>query len=119
MTYSFPIADPDSSTLMIILGIFGIIAMILVPTLFFLVWKVNQQKKQLRNLTEEEVEEFIMGKPDYIPFQSDMSTYAYYLPYDKSFEIAKEDLEIGMGWNLSPVICSKTILIFLQIMTEY
>jgi hypothetical protein len=37
-------------------------------------------------------------RPDFIPFESEMSTYAhYYLPTDKNYEIAKEDLEIGMS----------------------
>lgn len=73
----------------------GILALILVPSVVFLFWKVQNQRKQLQYLTQEEVDEFLLGKPDYIPFQCDMSTYAYYLPYDKSFEIPREELNIG------------------------
>jgi heme/copper-type cytochrome/quinol oxidase subunit 2 len=89
--------DKSSTTAIYTMVFLGFMGMILIPTVVYLIWKVRQQKKQLRYLTQEEVEEFLLGKPDFIPFESDMSTYAYYLPYDKNYEIAKDDLEIGMS----------------------
>ncbi len=73
----------------------AILVSVLVPLILFLTWKVRLQRKFIEGLTEEEVDEFINGRPDYIPFHCDMSTYAYYLPYDKSYEIPRESLEIG------------------------
>lgn len=91
--------DKSSSSTMIVIAILGVLGLLLVPAVIFLFWKVRNQKKQLRYLTQDEVDEFLLGKPDYIPFQCDMSTYAYYLPYDTTYEIAKEDLRIGNNVN--------------------
>lgn len=69
---------------------------VLILLVLYLMWKVRHQRKYIEDLTQEEVEEFLNGRPDYIPFQCDMSTYAYYLPYNQKFEISRESLEIDL-----------------------
>jgi len=74
----------------------AIVITLLVPLILFLSWKVRRQRRYIDDLTQEEVDEFINGRSDYIPFECDMSTYAYYLPYNKKYEIPRESLEIGL-----------------------
>src|SRR5689334_19405459 len=72
------ISDKTSSIPLIVIAVMACLGLFLIPSVLFLVWKVRKQNKQLSYLTQEEVDEFLLGRPDYIPFQCDMSTYAYY-----------------------------------------
>lgn len=89
------LADPHSSGL--IWAIVVPLAFVAIVVIGFLIWKIKLQGQELRLLSKAEVDEFIFGKPEFLQQHTsteDVNNYAPYLPYNKGYEIDKEQLDI-------------------------
>lgn len=74
-----------------------IFLIVVIAVIGLLVWKIKRQSQELRLLSKAEVDEFIFGKPEFLQHHSsteEVNNYAPYLPYNKGYEITKEQLEI-------------------------
>ncbi|CAL8087274.1 unnamed protein product [Orchesella dallaii] len=85
----------------LILGIVVPLILLLVGGVVgFLVWKIKRQNQELKLLSKAEVDEFIFGKPEFLHHHSsseEVNNYAPFLPYNKGYEIAREQLEIDQS----------------------
>ncbi|ODM91122.1 Receptor-like tyrosine-protein kinase kin-16 [Orchesella cincta] len=80
--------------------ILGIVVPIGVVVVGFLVWKIKRQNQELKLLSKAEVDEFIFGKPEFLNHHSsseEVKNYAPFLPYNKDYEISREQLDIDMN----------------------
>lgn len=94
------VAESSTSTngslwvLWIVLPIFAVLVLAVIGVL---IWKIKIQSKELRLLTKAEVDEFLFGKPEMIQHHAsseEVNNYAPFLPYNRGYEIGKDQLEI-------------------------
>jgi hypothetical protein len=108
LTKSFQIEMRQESELssLVWIGILVPIAVICVGIIIgLLVWKIVKQQRKLRLLSEAEIDEFMNGRPETLQnsrssSQYDVNSYATCLPYNKNYEVLKEQLEIGSFYKL-------------------
>ncbi|ODN03810.1 Platelet-derived growth factor receptor beta [Orchesella cincta] len=114
---TFVVTHPNSSTTQIVVDPSGnrisrsdntglilgivvpIVVLLVVGVVGFLVWKIKRQNQELKLLSKAEVDEFIFGKPEFLHHHSsseEVNNYAPFLPYNKGYEIARDQLEIDM-----------------------
>lgn len=93
-------SSTSSGSLWILWIVLPIFAVLVLAVIGVLIWKIKLQSKELRLLTKAEVDEFLFGKPEMIQHHGsseEVNNYAPFLPYNKGYEIGKEQLEIDQN----------------------